>query len=42
MEVTATPRIQEAKTVPGTAKATVDDEVTLRRFELTDVDRWTP
>ncbi|AQK62395.1 uncharacterized N-acetyltransferase p20 [Zea mays] len=38
MEVTATPRIQEAKTVPGTAKATVDDEVTLRRFELTDVD----
>lgn len=38
MEVTATPRIQEAKTVPGTAKATVDDEVTLRRFELIDVD----
>jgi RimJ/RimL family protein N-acetyltransferase len=38
MEATATPRTQEVmKPEPGTAKVTVD-EVTLRKFELSDVD----
>ncbi|ONM10200.1 uncharacterized N-acetyltransferase p20 [Zea mays] len=38
MEATATPRTQEVmKPEPGTVKVTVD-EVTLRKFELSDVD----